>query len=174
MKKLPLMPKATAIWLVENTSLTFEQIAEFCGLHMLEVQSIADGEFDLKMSGLDPITSAQLTADEIKRCEQDPTARLMLAYNPYFEMEKNKTSRKSTQRSKRQDKPDAIAWIVKYYPQMPDSDIIKLIGTTRATIKSIKNKTHKSYPEIEPKSPVLLGLSTQVELDFFTSKLTRE
>lgn len=170
---LPLMSRATAIWLVENTSLTFEQIADFCGMHVLEVESIADGEMDSKMSGFDPIVSAQLTVEEIKRCENDPNARLMLKTSRYFSESKPEKS-KYTPISKRQDKPDAIAWLVKYYPAIPDQEICSLIGTTKATIKSIKNKTHKNISNLKPKSPVSLGLCSEAELDYVVSKLSRE
>ena len=170
---LPLMPKATAIWLVENTSLTFKQIADFCGLHILEVESIADGDMDTKLAGFDPIISSQLTHEEIERCEKDPNASLNLISSD-FENTNSKVSKKYTPRSKRQDKPDAIAWIVKYYPELPESDVCSLLGTTKATVRSIKNKTHKNFQSIKPRSPVAIGLCTQSELDFFVSKLSRE
>lgn len=169
----PLMPKATAIWLVDNTSLTFEQIAEFCGLHILEIEAIANGELDTKMAGFDPIVASQLTVEEIKRCEQNVNAKLNLKTNPYF-VEEKKLKSKYTPRSKRQDKPDAVAWIIKYYPDIPESDICKLIGTTKATIRLIKNKTHKNSSNMTPKSPASLGLCSESELDFVISKLSRE
>ncbi|MDR1488809.1 MAG: DUF1013 domain-containing protein [Holosporales bacterium] len=172
---LPLMPRATAIWLVEHTSLTFAQIADFCGLHMLEVESIADGETESCMIGFDPIVSSQLTMEEIKRCEADPQTSLKLNFNPHLEEIRSKrTSAKYTPRSKRQDKPDAIAWIIKYYPEMPESDICNLIGTTKSTIKMIRNKTYKNFAKIVAKSPVVLGLSSEAELDFVIAKLSRE
>ncbi len=167
------MPKATAIWLVENTALTFEQIAEFCGLHILEVEAIANGDMDGKMSGFDPIVSSQLTIDEVKRCEKDKEAKLQLKINSYL-VEEKRIQAKYTPRSKRQDKPDAIAWLVKYYSDLPDSDICKLIGTTKTTIQLIRNKTHKSASNLNPRSPVILGLCSEAELDFIISKLNRE
>ncbi len=170
---LPLMPRATAIWLVDNTSLTFKQIADFCGLHVLEVEAIANGDMDGKMSGFDPIVSSQLTVEEIKRCESDPETTLTLKTNPYF-FEDKKIQKKYTPRFKRQDKPDAIAWLVKYYPELPENDICKLIGTTKGTIHSIKNKTHRNSSKLAPKSPVVLGLCSKAELDFVISKLKRE
>lgn len=170
---VPLMPKATAIWLVDNTTLTFEQIAEFCGLHLLEVEAIANGDMDSRMAGFDPIASSQLTVEEIRRCEKDKNARLILKTNPYFVAEKRQQA-KYTPRLKRQDKPDAIAWLVKYYPALPDTDICKLIGTTKATIHSIRNKTHKNFSMLTPRSPVVLGLCSEPELDFIIAKLTRE
>lgn len=167
------MPKATAIWLVENTALTFEQIAEFCGLHVLEVEAIANGDMDGKMSGFDPIVSSQLTINEIRRCEQDKEARLQLKMSSYLVEEKRRQA-KYTPRSKRQDKPDAIAWLVKYYPDLPDLDICRLIGTTKATIHSIRNKTHRNTSILTPRSPVVLSLCSEAELDFIISKLNRE
>lgn len=170
---VPLMPKATAIWLVENTSLTFEQIAEFCHLHILEVRSIADGEFDTKMAGFDPIVSSQLTMDEIKRCETDTSAVLQLKRCAYLDDVKVARSR-YTPKSKRQDKPDAIAWLVKYYPEMPDGDVCELLGTTKITLRAVKNKTHKNSVNIKPKSPVSIGLCSQSELDFYVAKINRK
>ena len=168
---LPLMPKATAIWLLENTTLTFSQIAEFCGLHLLEVQSLADGEMDSKMVGFNPITASQLTMDEIKRCEMNPDARLIMNRNEYISETQTK---KYTPRSKRSDIPNAVAWLLKYYPNIPEQDICDLVSTTKATIKSIRNKTHKSYSSIKPKSPVISGLCSEAELDFAIAKLSRE
>jgi len=170
---LPLMPKATAIWLIENTSLTFIQISEFCGLHILEVESLANGELDTTMAGFDPIVSSQLTVEEIKRCEANPDSKLMLKINQYLEEDK-KVKTKYTPRSKRQDKPDAISWILKYYPDIPEQDVCGLIGTTKITIRAIKNKTHKNSPAIKPRSPVTLGLCSEADLDFVISKLSRE
>ena len=169
---LPLMPKATAIWLIENTTLTFSQIADFCGIHILEVESLANGDMDSKMVGFDPIVSSQLTTEEIKRCENDPTAKLQLKSSEYFEnLNKQK---KYTPKIKRQVKPDAIAWLLKYYPNIPDQDICNLIGTTKATIKDIKNKTPKATPNLQPTRPAILGLCSDSELDFVISKLSRE
>ncbi len=165
------MPKATAIWLVENTALTFEQIATFCGLHVLEVEAIANGELGTNMAGLDPVISAQLTHEEIARCEADPKAVLQLKDTPHFDNAK-KTG-KYTPVSKRQKKPDAIAWLLKYYPEMQENDICTLLGTTRATIRAIKNKTHKRQEELTPKSPVVLGLCSEKDLDFMIAKTQR-
>jgi len=152
----PLMPKATAVWLVENTALTFEQIADFCGLHALEVQAIADDEVAVGMQGLDPIRADELTKEEIDRCVADPTARL----NPSPErtpIPKQKGAR-YTPVSKRQDRPDAISWIIKNYPEMSDAQISKLIGTTKPTINAIRDRTHWNSPNITPRNPVALGL----------------
>lgn len=160
----PLMPKATAIWLIENTSLTFDQIASFCELHILEIEAIADGEAD-NMTGFDPIASSQLTKEEIKRCEDNPQARLQI--RPAIDVDKLiKTNRaKYTPVFKRKDKPSAILWLTKYYPSLSDIKISKFLGTTRTTVQAIRNKTHPNFPNIEPHSPVSLGFCTQNELD---------
>ncbi len=168
---LPLMPKATAIWLLENTALTFSQIAEFCGLHILEIQSLADGDMDAQMSGFDPIISSQLTLEEIKRCEADPEAKLQMKVSEYFA---DKPLKKYTSKAKRHERPGAVAWLLKYYPDIPEQDICNLTGTTKNVIKAIKNKTHKNYADIKPRSPVMLGLCDSAELDFVIAKLSRE
>ena len=170
---LPLMRKATAVWLVENTSLTFTQIAMFCGLHDLEVSGIADGEVANGIRGMDPITSNQLTIEEIKRCELDPKAKLELIINPATIGEKKRRGPRYTPLSKRQDKPAAIAWIVKFYPDLADSQIIKLVGTTKPTIKAVRERTHWNITNIVPTDPVLLGLCKQVELDSAIAKLKK-
>ncbi len=162
---LPLMRKATAVWLVENTSLTFSQIANFCGLHELEVSGIADGEVASGIRGMDPITSNQLTEKEIKRCELDPNSKLELIVNPATIGETKRRGPRYTPLSKRQDKPAAIAWLVKFYPDLPDSQIIKLVGTTKPTIKAVRERSHWNITNIVPTDPVLLGLCKQVELD---------
>jgi len=162
---LPLMPKATAVWLVENTALTFEQIAEFCGLHALEVQAIADGEVAAQMQGLDPVANAQITAEEIKRCEQDPTARLELAKEALPEPLVKHKGPRYTPISKRQDKPDAIAWLLKNHPELSDGQISKLVGTTKPTIAAVRDRTHWNAPNIKPRHPVALGLCTLPELE---------
>ena len=170
---LPLMRKATAVWLVENTSLTFMQISIFCGLHELEVSGIADGEVANGIRGMDPITSNQLTIEEIKRCELDPKAKLELIINPATIGEKKRRGPRYTPLSKRQDKPAAIAWIVKFYPELADSQIIKLVGTTKPTIKAVRERTHWNITNIVPTDPVLLGLCKQVELDRAIVKLKK-
>lgn len=164
----PLMPKATAIWLIENTSLTFGQIADFCNLHPLEVQGMADGEVAKGIIGVDPVVSGQLTKDEISRCENDPKRRLNLsesAQKLMKEQAKQKKSAKYTPIARRQDKPDAIAWLIQNCPELNDSQIMKLVGTTKATIKSVKEKSHWNSQNIRARDPVLLGLCTQTELD---------
>ena len=162
---LPLMPKATAVWLIENTTLTFKQIANFCGMHPLEVKGIADGEVAQGIIGQDPVTSAQLTSDEIKRCEANPDALLNLTEKAKRHSEEKKKAARYTPIARRQDKPDAIAWLTKNCPNMTDLHIGKLIGTTKTTIESIRSKSHWNMQNIRPRDPVLLGLCTQVELD---------
>ena len=162
---LPLMKKATAVWLVENSSLTFRQIANFCGLHELEVSGIADGEVAAGIRGMDPISSNQLTAETIKKCEEDPSLELVLSINPSASGEQRRRGPKYTPLSKRQDKPAAIAWLVKFHPQLLDSQIIKIVGTTKPTIQAVRNRTHWNISNITPTDPVALGLCKQVELD---------
>ena len=161
---LPLMPKATAVWLVENTSLTFSQIADFCGMHSLEVQAIADGDVATNIMGLDPVARGQLTAEEIKRCEKDPGARLELFTNPEIEKLLNKGARYVSQ-AKKMDRPMAILWLIKNHPELSDSQIVRLLKTTKPTILAIRNKTHKNYHNIQSTSPVTLGLCTESDLN---------
>lgn len=164
------MPRATAVWLVDNTALTFEQISEFCGLHMLEIQAIADGEAGNDITGLDPIANGQLTHAEVDRCEADTAQRLQLTPPMTAESILGKKKGKYTPVSKRQDKPDAIAWIVKHHPELNDQQICRLLGTTRPTIKSIREKSHWNAENIKPRSPLQLGLCTQAELDEIVEK----
>ena len=161
----PLMPKATAVWLVENTSLTFDQIAEFCGLHRLEVQGIADGEVAIGMVGLDPVAGGQVTQEEIDRAEKDATAHLQLVTKDLPAPSKRGKGPRYTPVTKRGDKPDAIAWLLKSAPNLSDTQIGKLIGTTKTTIQAVKTRTHETSATLKPRSPVMLGLCTQGELD---------
>jgi hypothetical protein len=161
----PLMPKATAVWLVENTSLTFDQIAEFCGLHRLEVQGIADGEVAIGMVGLDPVAGGQVTQEEIDRAEKNPNARLILVIKDLPAPSKRGKGPRYTPVTKRGDKPDAIAWLLKNAPNLSDTQIGKLIGTTKTTILAVRTRTHETSSTIKPRSPVQLGLCTQGELD---------
>ncbi len=162
----PLMPKATAVWLVDNTSLTFEQIAEFCGLHPLEVKAIADGEVAQGIRGLDPIGAGILTREEIERCQKDPKARLRMVEPP---AEARRVVRRKGPRYtplvKRHERPDAIAWLLRHHPELSDQQICKLLGTTRATVQAIRERTHWKSHELNPRDPVLLGLCTQTELE---------
>lgn len=171
---LPLMPKATAIWLIENTSLSFEQISDFCGLHILQVQTLADEEIGTRMTGMDPITAGQLTHEEIQRCEANPQERLVMKAAVTADSIVGRKKTRYTPVAKRQDRPDAIAWIIKYYPDMPDHTICRLLGTTKPMIKSIRTKTHWNSANIKPKSPVQLGLCTQIELDQATKLLAHD
>jgi hypothetical protein len=160
----PLMPKATAVWLVENTGLTFEQIADFCGLHPLEVQAIADGEVSM-LQGLDPVANGQTTREDIERCEKDPAERLRLAAKAIpVPLVKHRGPR-YTPVSKRGDKPNAIAWLLKNHPELSDGQIAKLVGTTKPTINAVRDRTHRNMQEIKPQHPVTLGLCTVAELD---------
>ncbi|NQV46514.1 MAG: DUF1013 domain-containing protein [Rhodospirillaceae bacterium] len=159
----PLMPKATAVWLVENTALTFDQIADFCGLHALEVQAIADEEVAIGMQGLDPIAAGELTVEEIDRCLADSGGRLVRA-KVRTPVAKQKGAR-YTPVSKRQDRPDAIAWLLKNYPDLGDAQISKLIGTTKPTINSIRDRSHWNMPNIKAQNPVNLGLCSSENLE---------
>ena len=161
----PLMPKATAVWLIENTALTFEQVAEFCQLHALEVQAIADGEVGIGMQGFDPIANGQLSRDEIQRCAADPSARLELQKSNLPKPTNKSKGPKYVPISKRGDKPDAIAWIVKNHPEVKNNQISKLIGTTKDTIEKIRTRSHWNISNITAKHPVLLSLCTQEDLD---------
>ena len=161
----PLMPKATAVWLVENTSLTFDQIAEFCGMHALEVQAVADGEVGIGIQGMDPIASGELTKEEIERCSKDPNARLVAAKPNIPQPRSRPKGARYTPLSKRQDRPDAIAWLLKNYPELSDSQISRLIGTTKPTINAVRDKTHWNSPNIKPQNPVSLGLCTPGDLE---------
>ena len=165
----PLMPKATAVWLVDNTTLTFRQIAEFCGLHELEVSGIADGEVATSIKGFDPVQNNQLTAEEIRRCEADPAARLRLLQRNIAPPPKKKGPR-YTPVSKRQDRPAAIAWIVRNHPEVETNQIAKLLGSTKPTIESIRNRTHWNSGNIQPVDPVALGLCSQAALDAVVQK----
>ena len=170
----PLMRKATAVWLLDNTTLTFRQIASFCGLHELEVSGIADGEVASGIRGIDPIINSQLTAEEIKRCEADEQLDLQLFKNPAAVGEKKSRGPKYTPLSKRQDKPAAIAWLVKFHPEITDGQISKLIGTTKNTIKAIRERTHWNINNLTPTDPVILGLCKQIELQKILDKIPRE
>jgi uncharacterized protein len=161
----PLMPKATAVWLIENTSLSFEQIAEYCGLHPLEVQGIADDEVSTGIQGLDPIVRNQVTREEIDRCQADPSARLKMAVQDLPQPTKRTKGPRYTPVAKRQDKPDGIAWLARHHPELKDSQIARLIGTTKNTIQSVRERTHWNSPNIRPRDPVLLGLCSQIDLN---------
>ncbi|GJD87417.1 MULTISPECIES: DUF1013 domain-containing protein [Methylobacterium] len=168
MSQGPLMPKATAVWLVENTSLAFEQIADFCKLHPLEVKGIADGEVAAGIKGLDPITTGQLTRDEIEKAQKAPHYRLKQAVSKVKLPEVKRTTKgpRYTPLSRRQDRPNAILWLVRNHPELKDAQIIRLVGTTKSTIQQIRERTHWNSASLQPMDPVTLGLCTQIDLDF--------
>lgn len=161
----PLMPKATAVWLVDNTALTFDQIGSFCGFHTLEVKAIADGEVASGIIGMDPVMNGQLTTDEIKRCENDTRAKLKIKKSDLPQPISRAKGPRYTPVSKRADKPDAIAYMIKSHPELMDSQVARLLGTTKDTIGKIRNKTHWNSSNIKPRNPVLLGLCKQLDLD---------
>jgi hypothetical protein len=171
MSDKPLMPKATAVWLIDNTSLTFEQIAEFCGMHPLEVKGIADEDVAKGIKGIDPVAAGQLTHEQIEAAEKDPEVRLKMAPAKYkMPHIKQKKTPRYTPVSKRQDKPDAIYWLLRNHPELTDADIMKLIGTTKATIAKIRDRGHWNSQNIKAVDPVTLGLSSQIELDFVVGR----
>ena len=168
----PLMPKATAVWLLDNTKLTFDQIGDFCGMHPLEIQGIADGEVAIGIMGQNPIEGNELELEEITKAEADEGYRMVMSDKAvkHMKMSKAKKGARYTPVARRQDKPEAIAWIIKHYPYIPDSQIVKLIGTTKKTIDSIRGKTHWNISNIKPKDPVLLGLCMQSHLEATAAK----
>ncbi|MEO0745081.1 MAG: DUF1013 domain-containing protein [Pseudomonadota bacterium] len=166
----PLMAKATAVWLVDNTTISFKQIADFVDLHELEVQGIADGDVATGVKGFDPIANNQLTQDEIDAAEQDPLHKLSLKYNAAAQGEEKRRGPRYTPLSKRQDRPAAIYWLVKFHPELTDGQISKLVGTTKPTIQSIRERTHWNISNIQPVDPVALGLTKQSELDAAVQK----
>ena len=167
---LPLMPKATAVWLVDNTALTFDQIADFCGLHPLEVQGVADGEVAVGIVGLDPITTGQLTADGIKAAEADPRLMLSMAETSVPRPTARAKGPRYTPVAKRQDRPNAISWLLRYHPELTDGQISKLVGTTKPTINSLRDRTHWNVSNIKLEDPVSLGMCSQLELDTAVTK----
>lgn len=170
----PLMAKATAVWLVDNTTLSFKQIADFCGMHELEVQGIADGDVAAGVKGFDPIASNQLDAGEIEKGEKSPLYRLKLKHNPAAEGEEKRRGPRYTPLSKRQDRPNAILWLVKFHPELADAQIAKLVGTTKPTIASIRERTHWNIQNMQPIDPVALGLCRQSELDAAVQKAAKK
>jgi hypothetical protein len=168
----PLMPHATASWLVDNTALSFDQIAEFCGLHILEVQAIADDTAATKYTGRDPVRAHELTQDEIHKGEANPDYRLKISKGP--EPVRRTKGPRYTPVSKRQDKPDGIAWILRNHPEISDGAISKLIGTTRTTIQALRDRSHWNIANIVPKDPVTLGLCSQRELDALVAKAAKK
>jgi hypothetical protein len=175
MSNAPLMPKATAVWLVENTSLAFDQIADFCKLHPLEVKGIADGEVAAGIRGHDPITSGQLTREEIAKGEGDTAYRLNLAVSKVKVPEiKKQRGPRYTPLSRRQDRPNAILWLVRNHPELKDAQIMRLVGTTKSTLKAIRERTHWNSSALTPMDPVTLGLCSQIDLDFEVNRAAKD
>ena len=166
----PLMPKATAVWLIDNTTLSFEQIAEFCGLHDLEIQALADGEVAPGMHGLDPVARGELTMDEIERCQADPSANLKMAKVNTPQPTARSKGARYTPVSKRGDRPNAIAWLLKNYPELSDAQVSRLIGTTKPTINAIRDRSHWNTSNIKPQNPVGLGLCSGADLEKVIAK----
>ncbi len=171
----PLMPKATAVWLVENTALSFDQIADFCKLHPLEVKAIADGDAAQGIKGLDPILTGQLSREEIEHAEADPNVRLKLA-EPKVRLPeaKRKKGPRYTPVSRRQDRPNAILWLVRNHPELRESQIMRLVGTTKSTIQAIRERTHWNAANLTPMDPVTLGLCSQIDLDLEVHRAAKE
>jgi len=168
-----LMPKATAVWLVDNTALTFDQIARFCSLHPLEVKTIADGEAAQGIKGLNPLTTGQLTREEISKGEENPEHKLQLAAAKIALPEKKRRGPRYTPLSRRQDRPNAILWLVRNHPELKDTQISRLAGTTKSTIEQIRNRTHWNAANLTPMDPVTLGLCSQIDLDIEVEKAAK-
>jgi hypothetical protein len=177
MQNAPLMPKATAVWLVENTALSFDQVAEFCKLHPLEVKAIADGDAAQGIKGLDPIQTGQLTREEIEKAVADPDYRLHLL-EPKVRLPEQKSGKKKGPRytpvSRRQDRPNAILWLIRNHPELKDAQIMRLVGTTKSTIAGIRDRTHWNAATLTPLDPVTLGLCSQTDLDFEVRRASKE
>lgn len=176
MSQGPLMPKATAVWLVENTSLSFDQIADFCKLHPLEVKGIADGEVAAGIKGMDPITSGQLTREEIEKAQGDTKHRLRLAESRVKlpEQKRVKKGPRYTPVSRRHDRPNAILWLVRNHPELKDAQIMRLVGTTKTTIQQVRERTHWNSASLSPMDPVTLGLCSQIDLDFEVQRAAKD
>src|ERR1700746_390445 len=175
MTAAPLMPKATAVWLVENTALSFDQVADFCKLHPLEVKAIADGDAAQGIKGLDPILTGQLTREEIEHAEADHDSRLKLA-DPKVRLPepKRKKGPRYTPVSRRQDRPNAILWLVRSHPELKDSQIMRLVGTTKSTIQAIRDRTHWNAANLTPLDPLTLGLCSQIDLALEAQRPAKE
>jgi uncharacterized protein len=175
MSDAPLMPKATAVWLVENTSLTFDQIAEYCKLHPLEVKGIADGEVAAGIKGYDPITSGQLSREELARAEKDReyTPKVLQSKVKLPPIKKTRGPR-YTPLSRRQDRPNAILWLVRNHPELKDAQIMRLVGTTKSTLQAIRDRTHWNSAGLSPMDPVALGLCSQMDLDFEVNRAAKD
>src|SRR3974390_3537203 len=175
MSEAPLMPKATAVWRVENTSLTFDQTAGFCRLHPLEVKGIADGEVATGIKGYDPISTGQLTREEIAKAEDDPGYRLHLLVSKVRTPEfKKPRGARYTPLSRRQDRPNAVLWLLRNHPELKDAQIMRLVGTTKHTLQAIRERTHWNSANLQPMDPVTLGLSSQIDLDFEVNRAAKD
>lgn len=174
MANTPLMPKATAVWLVDNTALSFDQIAGFCKLHPLEVKAIADGEAAQGIKGLDPILTGQLSREEVEKAQNDPNYQLKLQGSKVVLPEAKKKGPRYTPVSRRQDRPNAILWLVRHHPELKDAQIIRLVGTTKPTIAAIRDRTHWNSANLTPSDPVTLGLCSQLELDIEVEKAAKD
>ena len=172
----PLMPKATAVWLLENTALSFDQIADFCKLHPLEVKAIADGDSAQGIKGLDPILTGQLSREQITAAEANPEIKLRLTESKVAQAQpdRGKKGPRYTPVSRRQDRPNAILWLVRNHPELKDSAIMRLVGTTKSTISAIRERTHWNAAALAPMDPVTLGLATQTDLDFEVNRANKE
>jgi uncharacterized protein len=172
----PLMPKATAVWLVENTSLSFDQIADFCKLHPLEVKGIADGEVAAGIKGFDPVSNGQLTREEIEKAQADPDYRLKIAESKVRVPEPKRTKKgpRYTPVSRRQDRPNAILWLLRNHPELKDAQIMRLVGTTKTTIQQVRDRTHWNSSTLSPLDPVTLGLASQIDLDFEVQRAAKD
>jgi uncharacterized protein len=175
-QQAPLMPKATAVWLVENTSLSFDQIADFCKLHPLEVKGIADGEVAAGIKGFDPVSNGQLTREELEKAQADPEYRLKLAQSKVKlpEMKPTKKGPRYTPVSRRQDRPNAILWLLRNHPELKDAQVMRLVGTTKSTIQQIRDRTHWNSAGLQPMDPVTLGLCSQMDLDFEVQRAAKD
>jgi len=174
MSNAPLMPKATAVWLVDNTALTFDQVADFTKMHPLEVRAIADGDAAQGIKGMDPISTGQLTRDEIERGEKDPNYRLKLGESKVaLPPQAKKKGPRYTPVSRRHERPSAILWLVRNHPELKDAQIMRLVGTTKTTIASVRDRTHWNASTLTPMDPVTLGLCSQIELDFEVQRAQR-
>jgi hypothetical protein len=168
-----LMPKATAVWLVDNTALSFDQIATFCKMHPLEIKAIADGEAAQGIKGLDPINTGQLSREEIARAEKDINYRIKLSEPKVHVPEAKRKGARYTPLSKRQDRPNAILWMVRNHPELKDAQISRLVGTTKSTIEQIRDRTHWNSANLQPMDPVTLGLCSQIDLDIEVDRAAR-
>ena len=175
MSTAPLMPKATAVWLVENTALSFDQIAQFCNLHPLEVKAIADGDAAQGIKGADPVLTGQLTREQIAEAEADPEHKLKMS-EPKVRLPqpKNKKGPRYTPVSRRQDRPNAILWLIRNHPELKDAQVMRLVGTTKSTIQAIRDRTHWNASNLQPLDPVTLGLCSQLDLDFEVQRAAKE